>query len=269
MSSRSGLFKGVFTLIAVVGIVIPSISRASITFELRAQTIDGSAVSDPKNVDVANSAPIGASVTLSLVASISNLDNDHSNDGFTFFRGGVTSVEGPSALLGNLSGMSPNLSVVDGLQGGTPQNLDSNPDLELGDTAANANVNTNWVFLAKLGGPKFANGTGTGATEFVLGSLIWKQTNNGYETNLNAMLQPRTAFSDVVAQWTEDGVGKTANYTSPNIQLGAPVHVINRSAPEPGAIAALAMCGIPLLLQRPKRPRSAPSARLGGGRWID
>jgi len=239
----------------VAGVLsLGSSAGASILLDLRATQINGNAVADPKNISLTGSGNV---VTFQLVASVSNADNDHSNDGFTQFNGGVNTVETGAGLLGNLSALTFNPTNVSAGQSqtGTPTNLDANPDFELGDTAANAGTATAaWVILnaTSTGLPVLGSGAGAGNTEFVLGTLQWTQTatGDGSAESWNVFVRPRTsgtASAQNMVKYRQDGTDFAVKYNDANVVIGSPV---TTPVPEPASLGLLGLAAASLVARR-------------------
>jgi PEP-CTERM motif-containing protein len=255
MNNRAKLIAGaVLAGMTMIG----STASASIMLDLRAISVNGNTPSDAKNIELSGT---GNTVTMGVYLDISNADNDHTNDGYAQFNGGVQSVEanGNNGLLGNLSSLVLNSSQVatSVSQGGNPTNIDSDTDLELGDTAANAGTATNWVITngTSTGSTLFGTGTGSGATEFFLGTTTWTQTalGDGSTDDLSIYVRPRTSGTSVQKQmvkYTSDGVTTNATFNDPSITFGAPVALTTAAVPEPASLGLLGLAGVALFGRR-------------------
>lgn len=117
-------------------------------------------------------------VTLQIWFVLASTNSTHTDDSFYFAQGSVLSTD--SGLLGDLSAFTANTSVVTmtdtsfaTFQAGAVQNLDANPDMEVG--SGNPSVIANWIVMPTANGvlPVAGTGSGSGPTEFLLGTVTW------------------------------------------------------------------------------------------------
>lgn len=214
---------------------------ALITVDLRVEETQGK---------TASITSAGQSIVLGLYLIVANNNNNRADDGFTNVRGGMLSVD--AGLLGDFSSLTPGPAMDAGLSsGGAPENLDANPDLELGGKVANNNSG----FIYVTSGVSELRGTGTGSssTEFKLGTLSWTALNATGVTSLNFFAQPRTTLtaSNPVVWARSDGTDYKLRYDDTNLGIGSAVVI---SVPEP-ALAGVVGAFACLLLRRRARRR--------------
>jgi hypothetical protein len=217
-------------------------NAALITFDLRGP---GGAKS------VATPASAGQTVQLNLYAIVTNGNGNQADDGFLLAHGSILSADSGTQL-GDLSALQLNTPFLDNSvsSGGTPTNLDGNPDLELGGT--NPSSSTGYIIASTGTSAKFSTGT-TGNAEFLLGTVVWTYT--GGEGTTELQFSPRNRTDGAVpgkqlVKGTSDGVnflltGADVN----NIAFGAPVTI---GVPEPTTLG-LAAIGLTGLLARRRK----------------
>ena len=143
------------------------------------------------------------------------------------------------------------------LASGTPTNLDLNPDLELGGTSTNGADKSGYVLIKSSAAPNhlFGMGSGTGPTEFLLGSTVWTATTASGTTSINFGIMPAITGNLVqktVGSFISDGVGVTnAQYNNAGIASGSPVLI---SVPEPATLTVLSLGLLALGGRRRRRP---------------
>jgi hypothetical protein len=195
-------------------------------------------------------------VTMEVYAQVQNLDGNRANDGFLLTHGSLVSTEGPGALLGNISTPTLATPFIDAgvSSAGVQANLDLNNDLEVGSsTPANA---AGYVVFSTGTATKFGAGSGTGVTEFLLGSFTWtgpSAVDGGLSTEINFALRNKTdglASSRQLFKGSSDGVAFNLTGADVNVALGAPVTL--STIPEPTSIG-LAMLGLTGLLARRRK----------------
>jgi hypothetical protein len=229
-------------------------AAALITFDLRAT---GANALDSKSATIPAS---GGTVTFDIYAVMQNLDGNHNSEGFVRMHTSLLSTEAADGWAGNISAVTLDTTYVDPSlsQTGNAVNLDSNLDMERGsaDTAVAGYV----AFTSGLS-PRFSTaGTGTGATEFRLGSASWVAGVNALPrtpTSLQLALRvaPGTLVSAKTVSFVTDGTTWTVKGDDPLVAIGAPIVI---GVPEPAAPCVLGLAGASAALQR-RRRRPAPA----------
>ena len=252
-SGRMGL--AVAAALSLAGLTSSS-NAATITYDLRALSTDGGVLNDVKSVNVDSA---GDTVTLGLYALVANADGNRANDGYLLTHTSVISAESASGPMGNLSSATFNSALIDSSTStnGVPTNLDANPDLEVGSNTPGSA--TGYITASAGTGTKFGSGTGTGPTEFFIGTVTY--TYNSVvdvpsSTLLNYNLRVKTDGTTVSRQtvkYTTDGVAKliagdNSNNPSGDIAIANPVSI--NVVPEPTALGLLGVGALAALRRR-------------------
>jgi len=229
-----------------------SANAALVTYHLVATggtnaTIDGSG-----NVTV---PATGGTVNFNIIASVQNLDGDHSNDGQSLLHTSLVSTETATGLMGDIAPVSPNSSFNLSTTG-TQQNLDTNPDLEVGsnDPSQSANYFVSAFFNAGTGAATiFGSGTGTGTTDILLGTSTWTSSGGlpGSSTALGLALRvsPSNLASGQTVKYTTDGVAKSEKGNNADIATGG-FTVSVAAVPEPTSLGLLGLGAMGFLARR-------------------
>jgi len=233
-----------------------SANAAIITMDMR---VAGGPAKGPVVITAA-----GQTVTFEIWAQIQNNDGNRANDAFSQAQGNVLSTEDAGLLSGDLSAATLNAAVLDTVvsQAGTPANLDSTAsDNELG---SNTPANSAGYFIANSGtSQKFGTGTGTGPTEFLLGTTTWTAetvpgVNSTDSINFGLRLSTSTLAAGRNYQGTSDGVAfayrwdgrDSAGVTTPGaVAIGDAIPLVT-AVPEPAALGLLGLGGLAALRRR-------------------
>jgi Ca2+-binding RTX toxin-like protein len=219
-----------WTYVAAANSAGPNVNVASplITFDLR---IAGGG----KSAEVQS---VGDVVTLEFWAQVQNLDGNHANDGFQLVHTNLVSVEpAETGLSGNIALPAFNTTLINtGFSSrGTQNNLDGHADLEVGSSNPSS-APGHVVASASLSGT-FGSGSGSGTTDFLLGTTTWTYTGGSTPTSLNFALRVNTsgnALAQKTVKFYTDSAQQTAlRGDSASIALGAPVQISVPGSPEP------------------------------------
>jgi hypothetical protein len=231
-------------VLAGLGLAASDASAELLTLDLRV----------PGGGKQAAAPSVGNSITFEIWATIQNSDNNHANDGFSTGQFSLLSTEtGAGSIVGDLAPVTfvspfsnpdsnPFLS-----NPGTAQDLgDGRPDKEVGGTDPNdsgpANGGNNWIVAtANASGPLqpvtvFGSGSGSGATEFKLGTTTWTvgadgtldtTFNLGLRQNTTGFIQPYSFVSDGTQYNVRfDGLKLDGSTVANAVGLGLPVTLI-------------------------------------------
>jgi hypothetical protein len=201
-------------------------------------------------------------VHLEVYAVVANQDGNHANDGMLSTSLRFLSQETPFSPLGNYQNAKKG-PLFDGPFGdlGLPLNLDANPDLEWGNSSGTSITDNFNCFTVDLA-PTFGNGSGSGPTEFFLGTIDWVSITPIFDKFQNTLLNVQYFKNSQSERGAYNFYSDGIFYASPAgdfndadqyQSIGLPVVVT--TAPEPATLFASGVVGVMLLARRGKSRR--------------